>query len=98
MNFGVATFLAITVLAYVVGQIIKVSKLDNKWIPIICGIFGGLIGILSFYIRVPDFPASDVITAAAVGVASGLSATGINQIGKQLFRSDADTDDNTNNN
>ena len=98
MNFGVATFLAITVLAYVVGQIIKVSKLDNKWIPIICGIFGGLIGILSFYIGVPDFPASDVITAAAVGVASGLSATGINQIGKQLFRSDADTDDNTNNN
>ena len=32
----------------------------------------------------PDFPANDVINAAAIGVVSGLAATGINQIGKQL--------------
>lgn len=88
MNFGIATFLAITVLSYIVGQIVKATKLDNKWIPITCGIFGGIVGVVAFYVGVPDFPASDVITAAAVGVASGLSATGINQVGKQLRASD----------
>ena len=32
----------------------------------------------------PDFPATDYITAVAVGIVSGLAATGVNQIGKQL--------------
>ena len=88
MDFGIATVLAITVLTYVVGQIVKATKLDNKWIPIICGIFGGIVGVVAFYLKMPDFPANDIITAAAVGVASGLSATGFNQIAKQLSNSD----------
>lgn len=90
MDFGIATVLAITVLTYVVGAIVKATKLDNKWIPIICGIFGGAVGIAAFYLGMPDFPANDVITAAAVGVASGLAATGANQVGKQLFSSNKD--------
>lgn len=36
------------------------------------------------YLSVPDFPASDPLTAAAVGIASGLAATGMNQIYKQM--------------
>ena len=32
----------------------------------------------------PDFPAQDVINAAAIGIVSGLAATGINQAAKQL--------------
>jgi ribonucleotide monophosphatase NagD (HAD superfamily) len=32
----------------------------------------------------PDFPATDVINALAIGIVSGLAATGINQITKQL--------------
>ena len=88
MDFGIATVLAITVLAYVVGAIVKATKLDNKWIPIICGIFGVVLGVVAFYIGMPDFPANDVITAAAVGAASGFAATGVNQVGKQLGSSD----------
>ena len=34
---------------------------------------------------VPDFPATDSLTAVAVGIVSGLAATGINQAAKQLF-------------
>ncbi|MFQ9093825.1 MAG: phage holin family protein [Ruminococcus sp.] len=34
----------------------------------------------------PDFPVQDVLSAAAVGIVSGLAATGANQIFKQ-FRS-----------
>ena len=33
---------------------------------------------------IPDYPAQDYITSAAVGIVSGLAATGINQITKQL--------------
>ena len=32
----------------------------------------------------PDFPAQDILTALAVGIVSGLAATGANQVGKQL--------------
>lgn len=84
MDFGIATVAAITIICYLVGAIVKTCPLDSKWIPVICGVFGIGLGILAFYIKMPDFPADDVITAAAVGCASGFAATGVNQVGKQL--------------
>ena len=61
----------------------KATRLDNKWIPIICGACGMALGIAAMYIM-PEFPAKDYITAAAVGIVSGLAATGINQAAKQI--------------
>ena len=84
MDFGIVGVAAITVICYLVGQIVKATGLDNKWIPIICGVVGLILGIAAFFIHIPDFPATDAITAAAVGVVSGLSATGFNQVVKQL--------------
>lgn len=83
MDFGIAGVAAITVIAYLIGFAVKASALDNKWIPVICGAAGGILGVLAMRIM-PDFPATDYITAAAVGIVSGLAATGVNQIGKQL--------------
>lgn len=83
MDFGIASVVGITVLCYLVGQIVKATKLDNKWIPILVGIAGGILGIVGMY-TMAEFPADDVINAIAVGVVSGLSATGINQTFKQL--------------
>ena len=83
MDLGIAGVAAITVIAYLIGQAVKATKLDNKWIPIICGVAGGVLGALAMNIM-PDFPAADYITAVAVGIVSGLAATGVNQIGKQL--------------
>ena len=88
MDFGIATVLAITVLSYIVGAIVKATKLDNKWIPIICGVFGMIVGVAAYYLGMPDFPANDPITAAAVGAASGFAATGVNQVDKQLSGED----------
>ena len=82
-SLGIASVAAITVICYLVGQLSKASKLDNKWIPIICGCSGLALGIVSMFIM-PDFPATDYVTAAAVGIVSGLAATGINQIIKQM--------------
>lgn len=86
--FGFVNVAAITVLCYLVGNFIKVTGLDNKWIPSIVGFAGLLLGIAAFMTGMPDFPASDVLTAAAVGVASGLAATGVNQVTKQLSKGD----------
>lgn len=83
-DLGVVTVAAITALVYIIGLGIKATNLDNKWIPVICGVSGIVLGIIALYIGVPDYPATDPITAAAVGGASGLAATGINQIAKQL--------------
>lgn len=82
MDFGIAGVAAITVIAYLIGQGVKASGLANKWIPIICGAVGLLLGIAAMYIM-PDFPANDPITAAAVGAVSGFAATGIHQAAKQ---------------
>lgn len=84
MDFGIATVAAVTALCYIVGLIVKASGLDNKWIPIICGVSGAVLGLVALYISVPDFPAADPLTAAAVGAVSGLAATGVNQAVKQI--------------
>lgn len=82
-SMGIAGVAAITVICYLIGQLVKASGLDNKWIPITCGAAGMLLGIASMFLM-PDFPAQDYITAAAVGIVSGLAATGVNQAVKQL--------------
>lgn len=89
MDFGIAGVAAITVIAYLVGMAVRASGLDNKWIPIICGIVGGALGVVGKFIM-PDFPASDYITALAVGIVSGLAATGANQVVKQLSEKESD--------
>lgn len=83
-TIGVATVAAIIVICYLIGMIVKATPLDNKWIPIICGVSGGIIGVLALLFKMPDFPAEDYFTAVAVGIMSGLTATGINQITKQM--------------
>lgn len=84
-SFGITSVAAITIICFLVAEILKNTTLDNKWLPTICGVLGGILGPIAMKI-VPDFPASDVLTAVAVGIVSGLSATGINQTYKQLIR------------
>lgn len=84
-SFGIASVVPITALCYLVGLIIKASGLDDKWIPIICGFTGILLGIVGIVIM-PDFPATDYITAAAIGAVSGFAATGIDQVYKQITK------------
>ena len=84
-SLGIAGVAAITVICFLIGQVVKASGLDNKWIPITCGISGALLGVLGLFMM-PDFPATDYITALAVGIVSGLAATGINHVYKQLSK------------
>lgn len=89
MDLGIANVAVITAIAYLVGYIWSTAKgSDNKWIPVVCGITGAVLGVVAFATGMKDFPAKDILTAIAVGVVSGFAATGINQIGKQLIKSD----------
>ena len=72
-SLGITGVAAITVICLLIGQAVKATRLDNKWIPIICGVCGMALGIAAMYIM-PEFPATDYITAAAVGIVSGLAA------------------------
>jgi len=83
--FGIVGVAAITVICYLIGEVVKVSAIDNKFIPVIVGGVGAILGIAAFYLGMPDFPATDIITAIAVGIVSGLAATGANQAVKQLI-------------
>ena len=82
-SLGITGVAVITVICFLVGQAIKVTGLDNKYIPVIVGAAGGVLGVVGMLVM-PDFPAADYLTAVAVGIVSGLAATGINQVYKQL--------------
>lgn len=81
-------FPAIVVMCYLVGYICKTvgnGKID-KYIPIICGVLGAILGVVVFF-TIPNFiPAENWLIALDIGIVSGLSATGINQIAKQLTK------------
>lgn len=84
-NIGIASVAAITVICYLVGLIVKaVPNMADKYIPICCGVAGAALGVAGLYLGLPDFPANDPLTALAVGIVSGLAATGVNQAVKQL--------------
>ena len=84
-SLGIGGVAVITVICFLVGQLVKASGLDNKYIPVIVGGAGGALGVLGMFVM-PEFPATDYMTAVAVGIVSGLAATGINQVYKQLTR------------
>ncbi|SHI20582.1 Phage holin family Hol44, holin superfamily V [Sporobacter termitidis DSM 10068] len=83
MDFGFTSVAAITVICYLVMEILKTTPINRKWLPIISGVLGGGIGVLAMMIM-PSYPASDYLNAIAIGIVSGLAATGINQVAKQL--------------
>ena len=83
MDFGLTAVVAITAICYLVAQGVKLTKLPNQWLPILCGVCGGLLGILGYY-TTPTYPAEELLTAIAVGIQSGLAATGAHQAVCQL--------------
>ncbi|MDR7814754.1 phage holin family protein [Lacrimispora sp.] len=83
MDFGIASVVGITVICYLAALGVKATAVDNKWLPVICGVLGGILGAVGMN-AIPDFPAQDSITAIAVGIVSGLAATGADQVYRQL--------------
>lgn len=84
MDITQVSTVAIVVITYLIGLAVKaIPQIKDNYIPIIVGIAGGILGIIGMYV-IPDFPANDILNAIAVGIVSGLSSTGVNQIYKQV--------------
>lgn len=83
-EMGFVPVAAIVVFCLLVGKTWKTAeRLDNKWIPVVCGFVGGCLGVVAMFV-VDGFPANDVLTAIAYGIVSGFASTGIHQSVKQL--------------
>ena len=81
----------IPALAAIVYTIIDITKTamggDEKFkrfIPLIACILGGLCGVAAFYFVPGTMGTENILVAIVLGAASGLSATGTNQVVKQL--------------
>ena len=84
-DLGIVAIPVITVIVFLIVEAVKATPLDNKWLPVIAGGFGGVLGVVAMYVM-PDFPGADPLTAIAIGIVSGLAATGAHQIYKQLTK------------
>ena len=55
MELGIASVAAITAIAYLLGMAVKATSVADKWIPIICGAAGLILGVVAWAMGVPDF-------------------------------------------
>jgi len=94
---NIAIVPAIATIVYWVVNLIKYtvngSEKFKRLIPIISAILGAGLGIAAFYIAPEIIITDNLLTAIIIGGASGLSATGTNQIIKQLGKSEKDKGD-----
>ena len=80
----------IVLICYMVGEIYKVllkSKPEMyKLIPILVAIIGGVLGVV-IYFTTPEMMLNvdNLWIALGIGIMSGFSATGTNQIVKQIY-------------
>ena len=83
---------AIAAVVYWVIAIIKYAVKENetfkRFIPLIAAGLGVILGVVAYYLVPGIIPTDNVVVAIIVGGASGLTATGVNQIIKQLSGKD----------
>ena len=87
---------AIATAVYWVINIIKFAVKNeafNRFSPLLAAGMGAIFGVICFYAVPSIVPAENVIVALIIGAASGLTATGANQIVKQLEKRDGGDDD-----
>lgn len=82
----------IVLCCYMIGEVYKLifkNKDVYKIIPIITASFGGVLGVIIYFTN-PSvlLNPNNVWTALLLGIISGASSTGGNQIIKQVFKSD----------
>lgn len=78
----------ITILSYIVGEFVKLvvlrKKKRYKYIPLIVGMVGGLIGLSMMYVSPELISTKNPYSATAIGIVSGLASTGTNELVKQI--------------
>ena len=91
-NLEVVTIPVIVAIVYGVMAVYRqlVSGKAAVWtglIPVWAGILGMALGIVAFYV-VPEYmPADNILMAVLIGLSSGLTATGADQVYRQIKKS-----------
>lgn len=75
---------AIVIISYLVTEGFK-QFVKKKYLPTIAGLTGAIFGLLAFFYAPNLVPSTDVITAIAIGIVSGLASTGSDQLVKKLL-------------
>ena len=57
---GIVSFAAIVVICYALGEIIKITPLDNKFIQAMLFVTGAILRAVAFLTGIPKFPAGDM--------------------------------------
>lgn len=70
----------VNLIKYIVGE----NETFKKFIPLIATGLGVVCGVICYYAIPSVIPATNLVMAIVIGGASGLTATGANQIIKQL--------------
>lgn len=96
MNYTFITIPVITSIVYAIIDVIKTATNSNekflRFIPIVACALGIICSVISFYCVSGVLETSNVFVAIVIGAASGLAATGTNQIFKQ-FNKDKDKEE-----
>lgn len=80
VNLFLTDGIIIAAASFVIGETVKRLEINNKYIPLIGGVVGILLGIL-----IPNiFPNRDIITSGVMGLCLGWAATGGFETIKQL--------------
>ena len=97
MNFTAVPIIVIC--CYLCGEIYKAIFRNHtnayRFIPLVTSVFGGILGVVIFLTN-PEviLDAPNIWIALGVGIVSGASATGANQIIKQIFQQTNDDTEN----
>lgn len=93
----------IPALAAIVYTLIDITKTamggDEKFkrfIPLIACVLGAVCGVVAFYFVPGTMGTENLLVAIVLGAASGLSATGTNQVVKQLTATTSTKEENEN--
>ena len=66
----------IAVICFIVCQIVKMTPLATKWVPIISAVVGGILGVVGQTMGIAELAELQMFDAIATGIASGLVASG----------------------
>lgn len=73
---------AYVAISYYIALVTKTAGVKKKWIPVVSGAAGILCGVVGHIIGMTD---GNMLEDIAIGLFSGLSAVGTNEISKYIF-------------
>lgn len=92
----IASIPALAAIVYTIIDIVKTAlggdEKFRRFIPLIACILGAVCGVVAFYFVPGVLDTQNLLVAIILGAASGLSATGTNQAVKQLSKTTAKKD------